>query len=103
MRLSDSGSIMAADAGLASSRFSVRKLPVLGRVVETLVLPFKHLPVVARYGWIPLAGSLIAYLLDRLVSNHFPTLSYEWLAISHFILFTPFSVLWTRIAIYGEK
>ena len=84
-------------------RFTVIELPVLSIVKQSLILPFRHLPELVKFGGIPFLGILvvdaIAYMLAREdVAKSLPTLI---LALGHFILFTPFCVAWSRLAILG--
>lgn len=86
-------------------RFTVIELPVVPIVKESLLLPFKHLPELVKFGWIPfaaiLAVDLICFgLLHEDVSSG---VTGGLMAISHFVLFTPFSVAWTKLAIRGRQ
>ncbi len=85
-------------------RFTVIELPVLPIVKQSLLLPFKYLPELVKYGGIPflliLAADAICFLLEREDVSRSATGSA--MALAHFILFTPFSVAWTRLALYGR-
>lgn len=85
-------------------RFTVTQLPVLSIVKESLLLPFKYLPELVKFGKMPfiliLAIDVLCYGLEH---NDVPRI---WtgglMAIAHFVLFTPFSVAWTKLAIEGR-
>jgi len=85
-------------------RFTVIELPVLPIVTQTLVMPFKYLPELVKYGGIPLALIVgikgISFLLERQDVSRAVTSSL--MMVAHFVLFTPFSVTWTKLAIYGR-
>ena len=85
-------------------RFLVVELPVFPIVKESLLMPFWYLPELVKFGWIPfatiLAIDLICFgLLREDVSKG---VTGGLMAISHFLLFTPFSVAWTKLAIKGR-
>jgi hypothetical protein len=86
-------------------RFMVIELPVLPIVKESLLLPFKHLPELVKFGWIPfaaiLAVDLICFGLLREDVSRGATSTL--MAIAHFVLFTPFSVAWSKLAIRGSQ
>ena len=96
---------MAANVQSGQQRFTVVKLPVVQLVLESLVLPFRHLQELIRFGWIPFAGSLALRFFDWLLLRYFgPGLwSGSLMSIGHFALFIPFSVTWTRITIDGPE
>jgi hypothetical protein len=85
-------------------RFTVIELPVLPIVRESLLLPFKCLPELVKFGRMPflliLAADVFCYGLQRhdISRNSTGIL----MGIVHFILFTPFSVAWTKLAIRGR-
>jgi len=86
-------------------RFTVIELPVFPIVRESLLLPFKFVPELVKFGRMPfiliLAVDLLAYGLERHdVSRN---LSGSLMTIAHFILFTPFSVAWTKLTIRGRE
>ncbi len=86
-------------------RFTVVELPVFPIVKESLLMPFRYLPELVKFGWIPFAAilaiDLICYgLLREDVSSG---VTGGLMAISHFVLFTPFSVAWTKLAIRGRQ
>jgi hypothetical protein len=85
-------------------RFTVIALPVFSIVKESLLLPFKYLPELVKFGAIPflliLAADGICFMLDRQDVGH--SITGSAMAIAHFILFTPFSVAWTRLALFGR-
>jgi hypothetical protein len=85
-------------------RFTVIELPVLPIVAESLLLPFKHLPELAKYGGmaflLTLVARAISFLLTREDASRYAT--GVLMAIAHFVLFTPFSVTWSKLAIYGR-
>jgi hypothetical protein len=86
-------------------RFTVIELPVLPIVRESLLLPFKCLPELVKFGKMPflliLAVDVFAYGLERQDISR--TLSGSLMTLAHFILFTPFSVAWTKLAIRGRQ
>jgi hypothetical protein len=86
-------------------RFTVVELPVFPIVKESLLLPFLYLPELVKFCWIPfvaiLAIDLVCYgLLREDVSRG---VTGSMMTISHFVLFTPFSVAWTKLAIRGPQ
>ena len=95
---------MAANAQSGQQRFTVVKLPVVQLVLESLALPFRHLPELVRYGWIPFTGSLVVAFLNWLLRRLFlfAPWSVLFVNVAHFALYTPFCVAWTRIAIEGS-
>ena len=86
-------------------RFTVVELPVFPIVMESLLMPFRYLPELAKFGWIPFAAilaiDLICYALLREDVSRSVTSSLMTLA--HFVLFTPFSVAWTKLAVRGPQ
>ena len=82
-------------------QFLVISIPVLGIVLEALIMPFQYLNEIAKYAWIPFVGSLIARLISWLMLRaSLPVfLSTMWMATTHLVLFAPFSVVLTRIAV----
>jgi hypothetical protein len=86
-------------------RFTVIELPVLPIVRESLLLPFKCLPELVKFGKMPLllilAADIFCYGLER--QDFSRTLTGGLMAIAHFILFTPFAVAWTKLAIRGRE
>jgi len=85
-------------------RFTVIELPVFPIVADSLGLPFKYLPELVKYGGVPfllmLVVSAISFLLARedASKNEMSAL----MAVAHVVLFTPFSVTWSKLAIYGR-
>ncbi|GEM_PF-2566458 len=94
---------MARNEQSDGSRFTVIRLPILGIVLETLALPFKHLPELAKYGWIPFGGLLAARLIEWVLWHFSVPGAGTWMGVAHLVLFTPFSVIWTRVAIEGSE
>ncbi len=90
---------MAGNEQSGGSQFTVVKLPILGIVLETLALPFKHPMELAKYGWIPFVGLLGARLIEWFLRQFSVPGTDLWMSVAHLILFTPFSVTWTRVAI----
>ena len=86
-------------------RFTVIELPVFPIVKESLLLPFKCVPELVKFGRMPfiliLAVDVFAYGLERQDISR--NLIGSLMAIAHFILFTPFSVAWTKLAIRGRE
>ncbi len=85
-------------------RFTVVELPVFPIVTESLLMPLNCLPELVKFGWIPftaiLALDLICFgLLREDVSRG---VTGSLMTIAHFVLFTPFSVAWTKLAIRGR-
>jgi hypothetical protein len=86
-------------------RFTVVELPVFPIVKESLLMPLNFLPELIKFGWIPftaiLALDLICFgLLREDVSRG---VTGSLMTIAHFVLFTPFSVAWTKLAIRGRQ
>ena len=86
-------------------RFTVIELPVFPIVKESLLMPFRFMPELVKFGWIPfvaiLAIDLICYgLMREDVSTGATSVL---MALAHFVLFTPFSVAWTKLAIRGRQ
>jgi hypothetical protein len=85
-------------------RFTVIELPVLPIVKESLLLPFKYLPELVKFGKMPfmliLAVDVFCYGLER--QDISKSLTGSLMLIAHFILFTPFAVAWTKLAIRGR-
>jgi hypothetical protein len=86
-------------------RFTVIELPVLPIVRQSLLLPFKCLPELVKFGRMPfiliLAVDVLCYGLER--EDISRNLSGSLMSIMHLILFTPFSVAWTKLAIRGRE
>jgi hypothetical protein len=86
-------------------RFTVIELPVLPIVKESLLLPFKYLPELVKFGKMPfmliLAVDVFCYGLER--QDVSKSLTGSLMLIAHFILFTPFAVAWTKLAIRGRQ
>ena len=65
---------------------------------------FKYLPELVKFGWIPFSyswrTSLCFGLLREDVSRGATS---TLMATAHFVLFTPFSVAWTKLAIRGRQ
>jgi hypothetical protein len=82
----------------------VVQLPVFPIVKESLLMPLWYLPELVRFGWIPfaavLAADLVCYGLER--EDVSRGVTGGLMVISHFLLFTPFSVAWTKLAIKGR-
>jgi hypothetical protein len=85
-------------------RLSVIQLPVLSIVGRTLALPFLHLRELVKYGGLAFVLSLVAGLIGLAISRlDLPPSVYRiWLAATHFAIFTPFSVKWSQLSIYGR-
>jgi hypothetical protein len=85
-------------------RFTVVELPVFPIVKETLLMPFWYLPELVKFGWIPfvaiLSIDLVCYGLVR--EDVAKGATGALMTLAHFILFTPFSVAWTKLAIRGR-
>jgi hypothetical protein len=93
-----------SDQSSSARRFTVLVLPVLPIVGQSLLLPFRFLPELVKFGSIPflliLGADAICFILER---EDLPRITTgAIMAIAHFILFTPFSVAWTRLAIRGR-
>ncbi len=86
-------------------RFTVVELPVFQIVKESLLMPFLYLPELLKFGWIPFAAilaiDLICFGLQREDVSRGVTSGL--MTISHFVLLTPFSVAWTKLAIRGPQ
>jgi len=86
-------------------RFTVIELPVFPIVKESLLMPFRYLPELVQFGWIPfaaiLAVDLVCFGLLREDVSRGATSTL--MATAHFVLFTPFSVAWTKLAIRGRQ
>jgi hypothetical protein len=84
-------------------RFTVIELPVFPIVARSFGLPFKYLPELVQYGGVPfllmLAVSAISFLLVREDVSRYAA---GVLMVAHFVLFTPFSVTWSKLAIFGR-
>lgn len=85
-------------------RFTVIELPVFPIVARSLALPFKYLPELVRFGGIPFAlilvASALSFLLVREDASRNATSAL--MAVAHFVLFTPFAVTWSKLAIFGR-
>jgi len=86
-------------------RFTVVELPVFPIVKESLLLPFRNLPELVKFGKMPfmliLAVDVLCYGLERQdVSRN---LTGSLMGYIHLILFAPFSVAWTKLAIRGPQ
>jgi hypothetical protein len=99
------GVVMPNEPTNSQRRFTVIELPVLLIVRESLLLPFKRLPELVKFGKMPLllilAADIFCYGLER--QDFSRTLTGGLMAIAHFILFTPFAVAWTKLAIRGRE
>jgi hypothetical protein len=86
-------------------RFPVVELPVFPIVKESLLMPFRYLPELVKFGWIPFAAilaiDLICFGLQR--EDVSRAVTGGLMTISHFVLLTPFSVAWTKLAIRGRQ
>jgi len=95
---------MPIDQTNSQRRFTVIELPILPIVRESLLLPFKCLPELVKFGKMPflliLAVDVFCYGLER--EDISRNLSGGLMAIMHLIIFTPFSVAWTKLAIRGR-
>ena len=96
---------MATSVQSYQQHFTVVRLPILQIVLESLVMPFKHFQVLIRFGWVPLAGSFLLLLLSWLTGDFaLPTpLNVLWMPIAVYVLYAPFSVAWTRVAVDGPR
>ncbi|MFZ0679775.1 hypothetical protein [Candidatus Binatus sp.] len=96
---------MPNDQTSGQRRFTVIELPVLPMVRESLLLPFKCLPELVKFGKMPfmliLAIDVLCYGLERQDISR--SLTGILMLIAHFILFTPFAVAWTKLAIRGRQ
>ena len=86
-------------------RFTVIELPVFPIVKESLLLPFNYMPELVKFGKMPflliLAVDLLCYGLER--QDISKSLTGTLMMVAHFVLFTPFSVAWTKLAIHGRR
>ena len=86
-------------------RFTVVELPVFPIVKESWLMPFRYLPQLVKFGWIPFAAilaiDLICFGLIREDVSQGATGAL--MVLAHFVLFTPFSVAWTKLAIRGPQ
>jgi len=68
-------------------------------------MPFRYLPQLVKFGWIPFAAilaiDLICFGLIREDVSQGATGAL--MVLAHFVLFTPFSVAWTKLAIRGPR
>jgi len=89
---------------VSQRQFTVIPLPVFPLVAESLIMPIKYLPELVKFGQIPfiliLAIDVLSYgMLRQGVPT---TVTGSMLALAQFILFTPFCVAWTKLAIRGR-
>jgi hypothetical protein len=98
------GEVVNAKAN-SQRRFTVVELPVFPIVRESLLLPFKYLPELVKFGQMPfmliLAVDVLCYGLERQDISR--NLTGSLMGYMHLILFTPFSVAWTKLAIRGRQ
>ena len=96
---------MAGEQPGIKRRVTIVELPVLRIVGQSLWLPFRYLRELAKYGWIPFLLSLGANAINFLIVREDAPkyVSQIWMMAAHFALFTPFSVTWTKLAIYGRE
>jgi hypothetical protein len=96
---------MPTDQTNSQRRFTAIELPVLAIVRESLLLPFKNLPELVKFGKMPfvliLAVDVLCYGLERQDISR--NLTGSLMGYMHLILFTPFSVAWTKLAIRGRQ
>lgn len=89
---------------LGQRRFTVVQLPVFPIVAQSLMMPFKYLPELVKLGKMPfiliLAIDVLCYGMLR--EDVATRATGSMMALAHFILFTPFSVAWTKLAIRGR-
>jgi hypothetical protein len=94
----------AAEQTNIQRRFTVVQLPVFPIVIEALLMPLNYLPELVKFGKMPflliLAVDVLCYGLERQDISRGATSGS--MALAHFILFTPFSVAWTKLAIRGR-
>jgi hypothetical protein len=85
-------------------RFTVVELPVFPIVTESILMPFRYLPELIKFGKMPfiliLAVDVFCYGLLR--QDFSKALTGSIMVVAHFVLFTPFSVAWTKLAIKGR-
>ena len=89
---------------LSQRRFTVVQLPVFPIVAQSLLMPFKYLPELVKFGKIPFILILaIDVLCYGMLREDVPaSATGSMMVLAHFILFTPFSVAWTKLAIRGR-
>jgi len=89
---------------LSQRRFTVVQLPVFPIVAQSLLMPFKYLPELVKFGKMPFILILaIDVLCYGMLREDVPaSATGSMMVLAHFILFTPFSVAWTKLAIIGR-
>ena len=89
---------------LSQRRFTVVQLPVFPIVAQSLLMPFKYLPELVKFGKMPFILILaIDVLCYGMLREDVPaSATGSMMVLAHFILFTPFSVAWTKLAIRGR-
>jgi hypothetical protein len=89
----------------APGRFTVVELPVFRLVKESRLMPFRYLPELVKFGWIPFAAilaiDLVCYGLIR--QDVAKGATGALMTVAHFVLFTPFLVARTKLAIRGRQ
>jgi len=67
-------------------------------------MPFRYLPELVKFGWLPFAAILAIDLIcfGLLRKDVARGETGGLMAIAHFVVFTPFSVAWTKLAIRGR-
>jgi hypothetical protein len=95
---------VASEQTISQRRFTVIELPVLSLVGQSLLLPLKYFPELVKYGSIPFLLSLVVSAIDFLLTREdvSRTVTAMLMATAHLVLFTPFSVTWTKLAIEGR-
>ena len=94
------GEVRQSDTGRADST-----LPIGRITLRALALPFSKLPTLAKFGIIPLGLALAAHLVGWLLGKTGDgwTLRSGWIVIAHTVIFTPFAVAWTKLAVDGNQ
>jgi hypothetical protein len=86
-------------------RFTVVELPVFPIVKETLLMPLNFLPELVKFGWIPFTAILTLDLIcfGLLREDVSRGVTGSLMTIAHFVLFTSFSVAWTKLTVRGRQ
>ena len=84
------------------ARPSARELPVIKTALTAIVCPLRHAPEIARIGLVPLVLTMAVAGIDRVIWRYDPSwLAHFWIAPVHVLIFTPFAVAMTKVAVDG--
>lgn len=78
------------------------ELPIIRTTLGALAMPFRYLPELVRFGAIVFALSLASEIVTHYLMP-LARVRYWWMMLSHVAIYTPFAIIWTRIAVLGRQ